>query len=182
MIKIGIFIVITICLAWWSRASLRSPKSHGFTRFFAWECILALFLMNIRVWFSNPLSAHQIIAWILLTLCIIPVVCGVHMLRKKGKPGQERADAELAAFEKTTALVTTGIYKYIRHPLYCSLLLLTYGVFFKNPSIPGLCLASAASVLLFFTARADEKECISYFGPEYQDYMKKTKMFIPSLF
>jgi protein-S-isoprenylcysteine O-methyltransferase Ste14 len=86
------------------------------------------------------------------------------------------------SFEKTTALVTTGIYRYIRHPHYSSLLFLDWGIFFKAPSWPGAFLALAASLLLVATARADEAECMRFFGPPYQEFMKQTRMFVPFLF
>ena len=45
-----------------------------------------------------------------------------------------RIDASLYAFEKTSKLVTVGLYRYICHPLYSSLFFLGWGVFFKSPS------------------------------------------------
>jgi protein-S-isoprenylcysteine O-methyltransferase Ste14 len=85
-------------------------------------------------------------------------------------------------FEKTTSLVTVGAYRYIRHPLYSSLLFLAWGVFFKNPSWPGAILAVTATLFLVMTARMEEAEDVRFFGPAYQAYMKQTKMFIPFLF
>ena len=104
------------------------------------------------------------------------------MLKRKGRASEQRdEDHSLIAFEKTTTLVTTGIYKYIRHPLYSSLLLLAWGIFFKLPSWIGILLAAAASFFLLFTARADEEECKQYFGTEYESYMQHTTRFIPFL-
>lgn len=178
-----IFILLSIILIVISRQSLRRPRSHGFYRFFAWEAILALFLINAGAWFYEPLAWNQIIAWLLLILCLIPLVFGVHSLRTRGRPVQQReGDPSLLGFEKTTTLVTTGIYRYIRHPLYSSLLLLTWGIFFKSPSAIGIFLASASTLFLVATARADEAECIQFFGAPYREYMRRTKMFIPYLF
>jgi protein-S-isoprenylcysteine O-methyltransferase Ste14 len=180
MWKIIAFVVLSIVLVYISRSSLRAPRSHGFYRFFAWEFILALFLLNVEVWFQDPGSWHQLISWFPLILSIIPLVFGIHALRARGKPVQQReGEPRLLAFEKTSTLVTTGIYHYIRHPLYCSLLLLTWGIFFKAPSGLGLFLALGATVFLVLTARADEAECIRFFGADYQEYIKKTKMFVP---
>jgi protein-S-isoprenylcysteine O-methyltransferase Ste14 len=171
--------LLLIAISW---KSLRQPRSHGFYRFFGWEAILALFLMNAEAWFYKPFSWHQIIAWSLLILSLIPLASGIHSLRTRGKPAELRAgDTSLLAFEKTTTLVTTGVYRFIRHPLYSSLLLLTWGIFFKSPSFPGIILAVASTLLLIATARADERECSQFFGPPYQEYMGKTKMFIPYL-
>ena len=108
---------------------------------------------------------------------------GVHALRTRGRPNVGReAEPNLLAFEKTTQLVTSGIYRYIRHPLYSSLLLLAWGIFFKHPELTPLILAVTATAFLIFTAKADEAECIRFFGPPYQEYMQRTKMFIPYLF
>jgi protein-S-isoprenylcysteine O-methyltransferase Ste14 len=104
------------------------------------------------------------------------------LLKDKGKPAEEREnDKSLITFEKTTTLVTTGIYHYIRHPLYSSLLLLSWGIFFKDPSIPGITLVTVCSAFLMLTALAEETECTQYFGADYIEYMKKTKRFIPFL-
>ena len=183
MWKLIIFIIATSLLAYISRASLRQPNSHGFYRFFAWECILLLFLLNMDFWFIDPFSWHQLIAWTLLFASLVPLAFGVRSLRGRGQATQERpGDPSLLAFEKTTALVTTGIYAYIRHPLYSSLLLLTWGIFFKAPSLPGGALALVATTFLIATARADEQECIQFFGIEYKAYIQKTKRFIPFLY
>lgn len=178
-----IFIAATFLLIGVSWKSLHHPRSHGFYRFFAWEAILALFVMNAGSWFYRPWAWNQILAWSLLILSLVTLAFGVHSLRTGGKPAPQReGDASLLAFEKTTTLVTTGVYHYIRHPLYSSLLLLTWGIFFKSPSWPAVILAAAATVLLVATAKADEAECRCFFGAPYQQYMKRTKMFIPYIF
>jgi protein-S-isoprenylcysteine O-methyltransferase Ste14 len=91
-----------------------------------------------------------------------------------GKPTDE--------LEATTQLVTKGIYHFIRHPLYASLLYLAWGLFFKSPSLLDGCLAVVTTAFLYATARADEKECVLKFGEKYSNYMKKTRMFIPLVF
>lgn len=174
------FFVLSIPILIVSRASLRLPGSHGFYRFFAWEFILALIILNITAWFRDPFSWHQIISWVLLVACVVPLGLGVRMMVKRGKPAAVReGEPELLAFEKTTCLVTDGIFRYIRHPLYSSLLLLTWGVFFKHPGLWAFLPAAAATVCLILTARADEAESLRFFGEEYRDYMKKTRMFVP---
>ena len=181
--KIIAFCIGTAVLIMVSRQSLRYPRSHGFPRFFAWEAMLVLFLLNVEHWFTNPLAWYQLIAWILLVLCIVPVVWGTLLLNGRGRPVDERAgDASLLGFEKTTRLVTSGIYRVIRHPLYSSLLLLAWGIFFKLPSWAGAALVMLATLFLYLTARADEAECTRYFGPPYQEYMHKTRRFIPFIF
>jgi protein-S-isoprenylcysteine O-methyltransferase Ste14 len=139
--------------------------------------------MNVDSWFREPFTWHQIISWILLCASLVPLILGITTLRKHGKSVEKReGENHLIAFEKTTHLVTTGIYNLIRHPLYSSLLLLAWGIFFKIPSWLGGILLFLATTSLFMTARADEKECIRFFGDAYREYMHHTKRFIPWLF
>lgn len=179
VLKAIAFLVSAALLAYVSRASLRVPGSHGFYRFFAWLVILGLALLNIDGWFLAPFSWHQLISWSLLVISALLLVVGVRQLRQMGRPDPKRDDVALVAFEKTTKLVTTGIFRYIRHPLYSSLLFLAWGIFFKAPSWLGGLLALAASLLLVATARVEEAENLSFFGDEYREYTRQTKMFIP---
>jgi protein-S-isoprenylcysteine O-methyltransferase Ste14 len=174
MIETILFIAGSIFIIWISIPSLRRPGSHGFYRFFAWEIILGMFLMNLRGWFVHAFAWYQIISWILLFASFVPIIWGVYLLRHAGKPTD--------AFEATTQLVQTGIYRFIRHPLYASLLYLAWGIFFKSPALLDGCLTAVATAFLYATARADEAECLVKFGEEYAGYMKKTKMFIPFVF
>jgi len=183
MAKVFIFVVLSAPLAYVSRASLKAPRSHGFYRFFAWEFILALVLLNIEQWFRDSLSIHQLASWFLLAATLVPGVPGIHLLITQGRPDtQRRDDVLLVGIEKTTRLVTTGVFKYIRHPLYCSLFLLAWGVFFKDPSWVGGGLALGATAFLLTTAKVEEAENVRYFGAAYRAYMQKTKVFIPFLF
>jgi protein-S-isoprenylcysteine O-methyltransferase Ste14 len=107
---------------------------------------------------------------------------GAIQLRKNGAVTTERNDNNLLGFEKTSQLVTTGIYAYIRHPLYSSLLLLTWGLLFKQPfSFSSIALALMASGLLAITAKVEEQENLTYFGAIYTTYINRTKRFIPAV-
>jgi protein-S-isoprenylcysteine O-methyltransferase Ste14 len=174
MIETIVFSLGSALIIRYSIPSLRQPGSHGFYRFFAWEAILGLFVLNLHGWFANPFAWYQIVSWILLITSLIPIVYGVVLLRTVGKPTDE--------LEATTRLVTQGIYRSIRHPLYASLLYLAWGIFFKSPSLLEGCLVAVATAFLYATALADEAECLVKFGEEYAGYMKKSKMFIPFVF
>jgi protein-S-isoprenylcysteine O-methyltransferase Ste14 len=182
IVKLLCLLLGTGGLVYVSRASLVAPRSHGFYRFFAWEAILGLALLNLEVWFRDPFSRHQLISWPLLVISAFLVIVGVRLLKQRGEPDAQRDDVPLVAFEKTTTLVTTGAYRYIRHPLYSSLLFLAWGIFFKAPSWPGGLLALAATLFLIATVRVEEAENLRFFGEAYQEYMRRTRMFVPFLF
>jgi len=173
-----LFVLATIGIVWVSRSSLRI-QFHGFYRFLAWETILLLFLMNMDDWFVAPFRLGQIVSWIFLIVSLVLIYQGVRLFRGKGKVDPERGAPALVGIEKTTELVTTGVYRYIRHPFYSSLLFLGWGILLKRVSGIGLVLAVINTILLIITARKEESENIQYFGEPYQEYMKHTKMFVP---
>ncbi|HWR84234.1 MAG TPA: isoprenylcysteine carboxylmethyltransferase family protein [Candidatus Deferrimicrobium sp.] len=178
-LKIIVFLVASAGICYVSRASLQDPRSHGFYRFFAWEAILALILLNLDYWFNQPFSIRQIFSWTLLIVATGLVIHGAHLLRTMGKPDRTREDATLIGIEKTTELVTAGAYRYVRHPIYSSLLLLTWGVLFKHLSWVSVSVAAIATLFLVMTAKVEEAENICFFGEAYRSYMKQTWMFVP---
>jgi protein-S-isoprenylcysteine O-methyltransferase Ste14 len=165
-----------------SRKSILKPGSHGFYRFFAWEGMLWMFIANARFWFDDPFSLWQIVSWLFLFISLYLLITSVLQFGMHGKAHHSRDDQVLLSFEKTTRLIETGIYRYIRHPMYSSLLFLAWGIFLKHPSAGLSGVALLTTVMLLETALVDEKECKAYFGEAYIRYMLKTKRFIPFVF
>jgi protein-S-isoprenylcysteine O-methyltransferase Ste14 len=161
--------ILIILFSWF--LSIKFKRYHGIVRFFAFESIFILVLLNIRVWFVNPFSILQLASWILLFISVYVVITGFLLLKREGKPDSN--------FENTSLLVKSGLYGYIRHPLYLSIFLLGTGIMLKDPAPLQLMLAVINLVAVYFTARIEEQEMIAKFGDEYRSYMKETKMFIP---
>lgn len=149
MLEMAIFAVVSAGIVYLSWSSLHDRQSHGFYRFFAFEAILLLILLNAGHWFSEPFAPRQILSWALLMGSLFLAVHGFRLLRVVGQPEGQ--------IEDTTRLVTVGAYRYIRHPLYSSLLLLAWGAFFKAPSLAGLLLAGITTVSLVATARVKRR-------------------------
>jgi protein-S-isoprenylcysteine O-methyltransferase Ste14 len=167
---------------WLSRRSLLRPSSHGFARFFAFEAILVLLVFNLPSWFDRPLATRQVLSWILLAASLVELIGGVWMFHLHGGERTSRTDPTLYLWESTSRLVTSGIFRYIRHPMYGSLLLLSWGAMLKSVSLMSILLAVTASVALYFTATSEERENVQTFGEEYRKYMKRTRRFIPFVF
>jgi uncharacterized membrane protein YwaF len=89
MIKWIAAALLALIILYISRHSLTKPRSHGFWRFFAWELILVLITLNLEKWFIDPWSWHQLIAWLLLFACLVPLIFGVHSLVSRGKPVEQ---------------------------------------------------------------------------------------------
>jgi len=182
IIQIIIFCLGNIFIILISHKSLRSFKVHGFYRFFVFEFTLALILLNIPYWIKNPFSFQQIVSWILLSISLILLIQSFYFLAKYGGSKKRKSYSANFDFENTAYLVRKGIYKYIRHPMYGSLLFLAFGAMFKYISFFTVGLAVVTLLFLIFTAKVEEKENIKYFGLDYDEYMKETKMFIPFVF
>jgi protein-S-isoprenylcysteine O-methyltransferase Ste14 len=170
--EFGILAVATIALAVFNwEFSVKARRFHGIYRFFSFESIVVLVLLNWHFWFFEPFSWNQIVSWILLVSSMPLAVEGFRLLWVFGKPQGQ--------FENTTKLVTVGLYRYIRHPLYGSLILVGLGVFFKQVSPLGVVLALVNLGAMIATAKTEEKEMIRTFGSEYELYMRRTTMFVP---
>ena len=179
LIVFGILVLIVIIISW---RTMFDSKTHGFYRFFSWLCMSWLFASNYKFWFVDPFCISQIISWILLFYSAYLVIAGLLLIKYIGKPSSVRDDKNLFGFEKTTQLIETGVFRHTRHPLYASLIFVTWGIFLKNPEISLLILSCISTIFLYITSLYDEKECINYFGEKYRIYMKRTKMFIPFIF
>lgn len=167
----------TALFLWFSRKPLRYPGSHGFWRFFAWEAMLCLVLI------TRAPAGDQSISAALMLGSPIPLALGLLEFSRYRRPrGSERPDEALYGWEKTSTLITTGIYRWIRHPMYASLLMLNWGLYFKAVGIVAFLTASLASGFLMLTALADERECLAVFGDDYRNYMKTSRRFVPLLF
>jgi protein-S-isoprenylcysteine O-methyltransferase Ste14 len=165
----------TIFILWYSwYESIRHGRKHGYPRFFAFESILILGLLNVHDWFHDPFGLQQIISWILLAGSVFYAVYGFYHLYSRGEP--------VGDFENTTKIVSTGLYRFIRHPLYASLLFLGTGAFLKSVTWESSLFAAVNALALFITANMEEREMVERFGEEYRDYMKRTKMFVPFVF
>ena len=181
MLEMIVFIAGTAALIGVSRASLRVPDSHGFYRFVAWELMLVLVVYNIDGWYDAPLTPDQIVSGICMGLSLLLVVTSYSTLRQFGHQDEQRKDATLLGFERTTVLVTNGIYRRIRHPMYSSLIFLDWGLFFKQTTWVSGSVALVACLFLVLASLVEERENIGFFGDSYRDYMKRSKRYIPFL-
>jgi len=71
-------------------------------------------------------------------------------------------------------LVTTGIFRHIRHPHYTSLLIIGYGLALFFYSLAALILATIAIPIMIWSILDEEKLLIKQYGHEYIKFMKQT--------
>ena len=76
-------------------------------------------------------------------------------------------------------LVTTGLYRYIRHPQYTGFLCISLGMLMEWATIPMLIMWPLLVVLYVRLAKREERDMVEEFGAMYEQYRSNTNMFLP---
>jgi protein-S-isoprenylcysteine O-methyltransferase Ste14 len=77
-------------------------------------------------------------------------------------------------------LITQGVYRRIRHPMYTSLLLYSVGQVLVLPNwVAGPSYLITFGVLFVFRVIPEERMMLEQFGSDYAAYMRKTKRLVP---
>lgn len=85
--------------------------------------------------------------------------------------------------QKGHQLITKGVYKYIRHPMYTGIALELTGLALALRSRYSLLLLIIIGTpVLLYRISAEEKILIKEFGKEYLQYMERTKKLIPKIY
>ena len=77
-------------------------------------------------------------------------------------------------------LKQTGIYKYIRHPMYSGIIIAATGIALYNSNLPRLALCLVLYLFFQYKSRYEEKLLKQKF-PEYDTYKTITGRFFPSI-
>ena len=79
-------------------------------------------------------------------------------------------------------LVTKGIYKYVRHPLYTGTILVTAGCFLNLPTLSVLVFLILTFIYIEIGSRLEEQKLKEEFGNEYIEYCKTVKRYFPFIY
>ena len=100
-----------------------------------------------------------------------------------------RSHADLGTYWSVTLevreshrLITQGVYRRIRHPMYAALFLYSIGQFLAVPNwIAGPSYLFSFGILFAFRLKAEEAMMLDAFGAEYASYMARTKRLVPGI-
>jgi protein-S-isoprenylcysteine O-methyltransferase Ste14 len=111
-----------------------------------------------------------VIGTVLLILGLLFAVWArVNIGKNWGRPMSEKEDPEL---------VTSGPYKYVRHPIYSGFLLAAFGTGLALGVI-WLLIFIVIVIYFMFSAYKEEEFLTKQFGETYKKYKQHTKMLIP---
>lgn len=125
-------------------------------------------------------AAIRPVAWSVLglALCLMAVPVGVIALRALGR--FYVPDPDILPNQK---LVTNGVYRYVRHPIYTALLLWMLGFPLIIGSLWGLAVGALfIGPALWLRIREEEAMLLQAFGDEYRAYQARTWRLLPFIF
>ena len=112
-----------------------------------------------------------------LSACALGAVLGIHTLCYN-KIGNFSIYPEL---KKHAALITSGPYRYIRHPMYTSLIIMMIGIAFYNYHWINAIGVIMVVFAVISKANSEEKILLMEFDL-YTEYQQKTHRFIPNIY
>jgi protein-S-isoprenylcysteine O-methyltransferase Ste14 len=136
----------------------------------------------IYVAFDAPVFAnytfHPALAWLgLLTFTV-----SLWLLYRTHKDLGTNWSVTLVVREEHS-LITSGVYAYVRHPMYAAFWLWALAQLLLLPNwIAGAAGLVGFGVLFFGRVNAEEKMLIDHFGDDYRRYMARTARIIPGLY
>ena len=79
-------------------------------------------------------------------------------------------------------LITQGVYRHVRHPMYAALFLYSIGQALVVPNwVVGPSYLVAFVILFAFRIAAEERMMLETFGDEYAAYKARTKLLVPGI-
>lgn len=144
---------------------------------FVLAVIFALFFNRLPQSFKNhfPITNDVVLALGLIMFLLglmLAVWARVYLGKNWGMPMTQKQDPEL---------VTTGPYRYIRHPIYSGILLMALGST-VDVNIYWLVVFMVAAVFFIHSAVVEERLMLRQFPKIYPSYKNKTKMLVPFVF
>jgi protein-S-isoprenylcysteine O-methyltransferase Ste14 len=128
----------------------------------------------VRVFRGGSLAVHSPVlgafgAVVFACGIALAVFSRVQLGRNWGMPMTQKAEPEL---------VTSGPYRFVRHPIYSGLLAAVLGTALVT-NLTGLIIVAVLGGYFYYSASVEEKNLIATFPTAYPAYRAGTKMLIP---
>ena len=137
-----------------------------------------LFLGPIDWWGILPLSQSvsetlKMIALILFPLGVLIAIVAAIQLKRNLTP--------LPMPVEHGELIQTGLYAYVRHPIYLGVILMALAWFLHTQAV--LTLVEFIAVMIFFEVKSRQEEYwMGQVYPEYAEYQRRTAKLVPRIY
>lgn len=134
------------------------------------------FLAGLAIDFFYPVPTMSMP--IQIVLGTIAVISGMSLIRSSMK-SIGGAGTTYDPYSASTALVTSGVYRYTRNPGYLGLAVILFGLalMIDSPWI-GLCTIAAVIVMSQYVIKLEEDKLRRTFGEEYELYLTQVRRWI----
>ncbi|HMO32980.1 MAG TPA: NnrU family protein [Lacibacter sp.] len=155
----------------------REPRYRLFYNLFAGSTLLAALWVHRQT--DSPLLYQPGTGHTVAAICLLAAGAGVLLaafrnFRLRSFAGLEREDY--------SALVTGGIHRLIRHPLYTGTALLLLGWCLQDPLLKNFLLLALTLLYIGVGSRLEEHKLLQLYGEAYRQYRQQVPAFLPHLF
>ncbi len=138
--------------------------------------LLVALLVMLAIHYLFPWRTIMHLPWNLFGL--IPLTAGI-LLNLNADHLFHRAGTTVKPFQESTALITDGVYKISRHPMYLGFVCILAGVAILLGSLTlWIILPIFVIVMEMVFIRVEENMLAEKFGAAWRDYMKKVRRWI----
>ena len=141
----------------------------------------AAYWLGTFAWLIDPAwmawASMPVPAWLRFAAVFVMVIACVLLVWTFRSLGKNLTDTVVTRQQHT--LVTHGVYRWIRHPLYTTVALLTTAISLMAANWFLLNTGAAVFCLLAIRTRTEEANLVARFGDGYRSYMKRTGRFFP---
>jgi protein-S-isoprenylcysteine O-methyltransferase Ste14 len=169
-----VFAVWGVFWLYWLVAAVGAKRSVRSSRCRPPGLLLVVAVVLARVFRTSTVAVHspvlQVVGVVLLVSGLaLAVWARIYLGRNWGMPMTERAEPEL---------VTSGPYRFVRHPIYSGLLLAVLGTALAT-NLYWLIALVIAGAYFIYSATVEERLMTTSFPDDYPGYKTHTKMLIP---
>lgn len=145
-----------------------------------WMALPAFALGSGRPGFALPEFArvppYLVVRGIAAAVAVLALLATIECWKRMGKSWRMAVTPG-----ERTELVTTGLYRVVRHPIYALSILLMVATAVVLPTVPMLVVAVVHVALMNVKARNEETHLLAMHGDAYAGYLARTGRFVPRL-
>jgi protein-S-isoprenylcysteine O-methyltransferase Ste14 len=135
--------------------------------------LLIAILLMIALHFLYPMARIIPVPWIVFGLIPLAIGIAINLIADKAF---HQANTTVKPFEESASLITEGVFRYTRNPMYLGFVLILIGIALMFGSLsPWIIIPIYAIMMDFIFIRVEEDMLDAKFGPAWFDYKARVR-------